>query len=57
MTLLTGCFNDVFIEPGEISVVFENPRYSGTSFYVDAYITNGLETDEFVGYMEFDIYS
>ncbi len=57
LTLLTGCFDGIYIEEGEISVVFENAHYDGTSFYVDVFITNGLETDEFVGYMEFDIYS
>lgn len=57
MTMLTGCFEGVYIEPNELSVVFENPRYSGSSFYIDVYITNGLTTDEYISYMEFDIYS
>jgi hypothetical protein len=57
MTMLTGCFEGVYIEPDELSVVFENPRYSGSSFYIDVYITNGLTTDEYIDYMEFDIYS
>ncbi len=57
MSMLTGCFEGVYIEPGELSVVFENPRYSESSFYIDVYITNGLATDEYVDYMEFDIYS
>ncbi|MCK5761813.1 MAG: hypothetical protein KAH16_02810 [Candidatus Izimaplasma sp.] len=57
MTILTGCFEGVYIEPGEMSVVFENPRYVGSSFYIDVFITNGQEIDEFVSYMEFDIYS
>jgi len=57
LTILTGCFEGVYIETGKMSVVFENPRYVGSSFYIDIFITNGLETDEYVAYMEFDIYS
>ena len=57
LTMLTGCFEGIYIEEGEISVVFENAHYDGTSFYIDVFITNGLETDDFIGYMEFDIYS
>lgn len=57
LTTLTGCFNNVYIEPNEISVVFENPRYVGSSFYIDVYITNGFDTNETVEYMEFDIYT
>ena len=57
MTFLTGCFDDVYIEDNEISVVFENVRFEGSSLYVDVYITNGFDTDEAVTYMEFDIYS
>lgn len=57
LTTLTGCFEDIYIEPNEISVVFENPQYRGSSFFIDVYITNGYDTDEFVGYMEFDIYA
>ncbi len=57
LIFLTGCTKDIYIEPNKISVVFENPRYEGTSFFIDVNITNGLSTDEYVGYMEFDIYS
>ncbi len=58
ITFLSGCEKEeVYIAPDEISVVFENLRYEGTSLYVDVFITNGLESNEFVGYMEFDIYS
>ncbi|MCD6482534.1 MAG: hypothetical protein J7K80_02180 [Candidatus Izimaplasma sp.] len=57
LMFLTGCSEDIYIEPNKISVVFENPRYEGTSFFIDVNITNGLSTDEYVGYMEFDIYS
>ena len=56
-TFLTGCFDDIYISDGEISVVYDNIRYEGTSLFVDVYITNGLDNDEEVGYMEFDIYS
>lgn len=55
--LLSGCSPEIVVEPDMISVVYENPRYSGDNFYIDVYITNGYETEEFVGYMEFDIYS
>jgi len=54
---LSGCKPDVYIEPNTISVVFENPHYVGESFFIDVYITNGFDSDEFVGYMEFDIYT
>ena len=54
---LSGCKPDIYIEPNEISVVFENPRFDESSFYIDVYITNGFDSDEFVGYMEFDIYT
>ena len=57
IVVISGCTDDVYIEPNTISVVFENPHYVGTSFYVDVYITNGFNSDEFVGYMEFDIYT
>ena len=57
LTVLTGCFEGVYVEPNQIAVVYENARYDGTSFFIDVYITNGFETDEYVGYMEFDIYS
>lgn len=57
LMLLTGCVQDIYIEPNVISVVYENPRYEGTSFIIDVYITNGLGTNEYIEYMEFDIYS
>lgn len=57
VSLISGCKQDVYIEPDTIGVVFENPHYSGSSFYIDVYITNGFDTDEFVGYMEFDVYT
>ena len=57
LTVLSGCKPDVFIEPDTITVVYENPHYSGSSFYIDVFITNGYETDELVAYMEFDVYS
>ena len=55
--ILSGCKPDIYIEPDEIATIFENPRYVGEVFYVDVYITNGYDSDEFVGYMEFDIYT
>ena len=57
VTILSGCGPDVYIEPNTISVIYENPHYVGSDFYIDVYITNGYDTDEFVGYMEFDIYT
>ncbi|MCK5762079.1 MAG: hypothetical protein KAH16_04180 [Candidatus Izimaplasma sp.] len=57
LTMLSGCFDGVYIEPDQISVVYENGRYEGTSFFIDVYITNGFETDDYISYMEFDIYS
>ena len=56
-TALSGCKPEIYIEPDAIAVVYDNPRYQGTSFFMDVYITNGFETEEFVGYMEFDIYT
>jgi len=35
--------------------VYENIRYEDTSVFVDVFITNGLETEKYVGYAEFDI--
>jgi hypothetical protein len=52
---LTSC-EKVIVEPGVINVVFENPRYKGTSFYIDAYITNGLEEDKYIGNVDFALY-
>ncbi len=57
LSFLTGCFDGVYIEDNEIAIVYENARYEGTSFIIDVYITNGFDGDEFIGYMEFDIYS
>ncbi len=56
ITTLSGCEGDeVFIADGIMSVVHENIRYEDTSVFVDIFVTNGLETDEFVGYAEFDV--
>lgn len=53
--LLTSC-DKVEIEEGVANVTFENPRYEGGSFFVDAYITNGLEEDLYVSYMDLAFY-
>lgn len=53
--LLTSC-EKINVEPGIINVVFENPRYEGTSFFIDAYITNGLDEDMYIGDVDFALY-
>ncbi|MBN2604398.1 MAG: hypothetical protein JXR62_01085 [Bacilli bacterium] len=53
--LLTSC-EKITVEPGIINVVFENPRYEGSSFLIDAYITNGLEEDKYIGDVDFALY-
>ena len=56
ITILSGCEGDeVFIADGIMSVVYENIRYEGTSVFADIFVTNGLESDQFVGFAEFDI--
>ncbi len=57
LTFLTGCTQDIYIEPNAISIVYENARYEGDNFLIDVYITNGYDSDRYVEYMEFDIYS
>jgi hypothetical protein len=57
IVIMSGCSEDIYIEPNTISVIFENPHFVGESFYIDVYITNGYNSDEFVAYMEFDIYT
>jgi len=52
---LSSC-EKVKVEPGIINVVFENPRYEGSSFFIDAYITNGLEEDKYIGNVDFALY-
>lgn len=54
---LSGCERDeIEILPDEINVVYDNPRYVDGNFYIDAYITNGFESEMFVGAMDFGIY-
>lgn len=48
---LTSCQKSN-IEPGIINVVFENPYYEGTSFFVDVFITNGTEEVTHVSTMD-----
>ena len=55
ITLLTGC-DKVEVVPGVINVVFENARYEDGKLYMDTHITNGLDEDMYIGYMEFGIY-
>jgi len=53
---LSGCNgDDVFIADGVVSIVYENIRYEDTSMFATIFVTNGLESDTFVGYSEFDI--
>ncbi len=53
---LSGCNgDDVYIEDGIITVRYENLRYEDTSVFATIFVTNGLESDEFVGYAEFDV--
>lgn len=44
LILLSGCSSPINITEGQIDVIFDNPRYEGTSIVVDVWITNG--TDE-----------
>lgn len=44
LLVLSGCSSPVTITEGKIDVIFDNPRYEGTSIVVDVWITNG--TDE-----------
>lgn len=55
LVLLTGC-NKIEVEPGVLNVVYENPRFEDDNFYIDTYITNGLDEDYYVGNMDFTIY-
>ena len=58
ITSLTSCVgNDIFVADDMINVVFENIHYEGNRLFADIYITNGFDNDEYVEYMEFDIFT
>lgn len=54
--LLTGC-DSVYIEPDTIGFQFENVRYADGSLFMDAYITNGYDTDEYITNLYLTVYT
>lgn len=54
---LSGCGESIYVEDETIAIVFENVRFEDSILIIDIYLTNGFDTDEYVDYMEFDIYS